>query len=608
MVTETPPQDRPNNSSNHLSNHHRPSPPTYGGPSKNGINAPPSGGERDRGVGPPHMQHDLEVAQACLNLRQESGGKGGDRDRDRDPHRPQGGPPPGHELHHGNYGHGHGHGHGPPGPPGPPGPGPDGGGGRPPSMGRGEGPPSMGGPNMNDDPRNSVQTPQQMDPRSAMMGSMPPPNMGPMHPGEEVGGGGESGGSVSGSGGGGGRLGGMPMQQQMSGPFMPPHMMEIGPNGLPPGAMKDMHPYYQNMGENGHFYPQFHSPDADPYHAMMNGMGMRDMSQYYGMMNQGEPGMMPPNGHFYPPMMPPDAGHFSPMMQGYPHGGYMQQKRPHPGDDMSYHQPDMKRGRNGNLPSPNMKQEDVPIGAVGTKKLPEKQKKGKRASDMPRRPLSAYNFFFSEERERILAAIPEPNEKKNTSNENGDGDKSEEKKSEIASPEKGNTASTKVEEKDEVEERKDGEKPEIEESKPVEQDTKDDEKKDGNDVKVNENGNGAGGDDGNTDEKKEEEKEKTDENAIPEGSRMTKEQIAEKMAARSKRLLALREQQSNKRRPHRKTHGKIGFKELVKKIGERWRALPAEEKEYYSGLAKTDLRRYKEQMTEYNNKHNRIGS
>lgn len=147
--------------------------------------------------------------------------------------------------------------------------------------------------------------------------------------------------------------------------------------------------------------------------------------------------------------------------------------------------------------------------------------------------ISAYNFFFSEERERILAAIPDPVEKK----------------------------------------------PETETEKVVKDNSQND-------------GNKEEGTKTETTETKPEEKRPT----------LSKEEMHKKMAARSKRLLALREQQTNKRRPHRKTHGKIGFKELVKMIGERWRALPADQREYYAGLAETDLRRYKEQMAEYNGK------
>lgn len=72
----------------------------------------------------------------------------------------------------------------------------------------------------------------------------------------------------------------------------------------------------------------------------------------------------------------------------------------------------------------------------------------------------------------------------------------------------------------------------------------------------------------------------------------------------TERLLALRESiNSSKRRPHRKTHGKIGFKDLAKLIGERWRALTADDRKHYTGLAEKDLGRYKEQMKEYHKKN-----
>lgn len=296
--------------------------------------------------------------------------------------------------------------------------------------------------------------------------------------------------------------------------------------------------YYNNVVDNnGHFYAQF--PSDDQYHVMMGGMGgaMREMS-YYNMMGSGQGGagpggdassnmMQAPNStHFFPNTMMPahdGGGHFNSMMGGYPQGGggpgaggYMQQKRAHPDE---YSMPnDYKRSNNG---SPHAKVEDT---SMRTKKI--EKKKGKRSSDMPRRPLSGYNFFFSEERERILAAIPDPA----TKNETGDD----------SSPNKANKENSK--------------------------------------------------NDGNEDDKKDE------------FAELSKEEVHKKMAARSKRLLALREQHSNKRRPHRKTHGKIGFKELVKKIGERWRALPADQRDYYAGLADKDLKRYKEQMSEYNSK------
>ena len=54
-----------------------------------------------------------------------------------------------------------------------------------------------------------------------------------------------------------------------------------------------------------------------------------------------------------------------------------------------------------------------------------------------------------------------------------------------------------------------------------------------------------------------------------------------------------------KRRPHRKTHGKIGFQNLAQTVALRWRQLSAEQKSHYQDLADADLLRHKDAMEEY---------
>jgi hypothetical protein len=59
-----------------------------------------------------------------------------------------------------------------------------------------------------------------------------------------------------------------------------------------------------------------------------------------------------------------------------------------------------------------------------------------------------------------------------------------------------------------------------------------------------------------------------------------------------------------KRRPHRKTHGKISFQQLARMVGERWKALPDDQRKYYQGLAEEDMKRQKVAMEEYYAKQN----
>jgi len=54
------------------------------------------------------------------------------------------------------------------------------------------------------------------------------------------------------------------------------------------------------------------------------------------------------------------------------------------------------------------------------------------------------------------------------------------------------------------------------------------------------------------------------------------------------------------KRLHRRTHGRIGFQDLARVIGQRWKTLPADRMEEYKRLAEIDMKRYKEDMVAWN--------
>lgn len=65
------------------------------------------------------------------------------------------------------------------------------------------------------------------------------------------------------------------------------------------------------------------------------------------------------------------------------------------------------------------------------------------------------------------------------------------------------------------------------------------------------------------------------------------------------------DQEQGKKRVHRKTHGKIGFAEMARIIGAKWKALPPEDKEEFVKVAVVEKERYAKSLAKWREEQNR---
>jgi hypothetical protein len=196
---------------------------------------------------------------------------------------------------------------------------------------------------------------------------------------------------------------------------------------------------------------------------------------------------------------------------------------------------------------PTSSSETVQVGEVKRRKAP--RKRVKRSDDMPRYPLSAYNFFFSEEREvalALLTASPEDYEEVvsnsstvSCSSTDTDSD------STVSSVDQNNFPTTFKNQDEEF-------------------------------IFIQ---------------------------RILETRKMSKdkmEQLRAKIKSNTRKKLNTLFEGDKVKKSHKKSHGKITFQVLSRLIGQRWRSITDESvKQYYFDLARKDQERYSAQMKEY---------
>jgi len=263
----------------------------------------------------------------------------------------------------------------------------------------------------------------------------------------------------------------------------------------------------------------------------------------------------------------------------------------------------------------------------------KKTKKKEKPSDMPRRPMSAYNFFFSDERNRLLEELDPSSFTKNLM-------ESRESRDKIVQHPKADSASEIILQSKEIGARESDEDyisdPKVEDNqyKAVQVQRSATEKIDEKTALTD-----RGKSDISTSYQLSEDIEPTEEGNLLRlrGNNLAKNKAANIITTTSRgnetssrnddkvwlkkynipisfssdeavweshvqKIFGRLDAKRRDKRSHRKSHGKISFMQLAKTIGRRWRTLESYPLSYYRKLAESDSIRYKKDMEDYNKK------